>query len=84
MNSVAERRVFMPNGRRDGDVQYNPLWCAAEHKKLDKKFDDLEKPGGKLDQIHQRINHLLYILLSIGVLGVANLLVSLLAGNGGT
>lgn len=71
----------MPNGRRDGDVQYNPLWCAAEHKQINQKFHDLEKPGGKFDLIHQRINHLLYVLLSIGVLGIANLLVSLYGGS---
>ena len=35
-----ERRVFMPNGRRETDL-YNPEWCKERHEKIDQALENI-------------------------------------------
>ena len=35
-----ERRVFMPNGRRESDL-YNPEWCKERHDKIDQDIENI-------------------------------------------
>jgi len=69
-----DRRLSMPNGRRDYDSTYDPLWCKAEHDRINKALHDISGPDGFLTRIHRRIDSLWYLLVGIGVIGLANLL----------
>ena len=77
MTKVIERRVVMPNGRRDTDSKYDPLWCKKEHEGIDKKFEEICGPDGFLAKLHKRIDNLWYLLVAIGIVGVANLIATL-------
>lgn len=68
----------MPNGRRSTDHQYDSLWCRAEHKRIDKKIEEICGPDGYLTRVHKRIDNLWYLIASVGIIGLANLIVSII------
>ena len=41
-----ERRVYMPNGRRESDL-YNPEWCKEKHAKIDQDIENLRLDNEK-------------------------------------
>jgi hypothetical protein len=78
MSKVIERRIYMPNGRRDSDSKYDPLWCKAEHDRINKKLDEICGPDGYLTRVHKRIDNLWYLIAGVGVIGLANLIVTVI------
>ena len=76
MDVMIERRVCMPNGRRESD-HYNAQWCKERHDKIDKKLDEITGPNGHLKGLHGRINNIWYLLVGVGIVGVANLIATL-------
>jgi len=75
--SYGERRTNMPNGRRDGDSKYDPLWCKAEHDRINSILHDMNGPGGYLAKLHKRIDNFWYLLVALGIIGIANLIATL-------
>ena len=73
MNTTIERRVHMPSGRRESDY-YNAEWCKERHDRIDKRLDEVTGPDGHLNQVHKRINGILWAVISVGIIGVANLI----------
>ena len=73
MGVSIERRVFMPNGRRESD-HYNEKWCKERHDKIDKRLNEITGPNGHLKDLHGRINNIWYLLVGVGIVGVANLI----------
>lgn len=71
-----ERRVFMPNGRRTSDG-YNREWCDERHDKIDNALESITGRYGHLERLHNRINYIWYLLVGVGVVGVANLIATL-------
>lgn len=68
----------MPNGRRDADIEYDPLWCKAEHARLNTQLRDIEGPDGRIAKVHKRIDSLWYLLAGVGIIGLANLIATLM------
>lgn len=78
----------MPNGRRSGD-EYNQAWCQERkiscekaREELSAKIDDITGPCGQINRLydhisrlHDRINKMWYALLSIVLIGLANIIV---------
>ena len=77
MDVMIERRVCMPNGRRESD-HYSAKWCKERHDKIDRRLNEITGPTGHLRQVHDRIDHIWYLLMAVGVVGVANLIATLI------
>jgi len=73
-----DRRAQMPNGRRDYDHSYDAMWCKAEHDRINKELSAISGPDGYLARIHARIDKLWYLIAGVGVIGLANLLATLM------
>jgi len=65
----------MPNG------EYNQKWCAERHEKVDTAIDKCE---AGIQGVHRRIDKILVGIVVVGVLGIANIILTLAeAGAGG-
>ena len=65
----------MPNG------EYNQKWCAERHEKLDEVIGECKND---IRGVHTRIDKILVGILIVGVLGIANIILTLAeAGAGG-
>jgi hypothetical protein len=67
----------MPNGRRNDDSKYDALWCKAEHDRINSSLHNITGPDGHLTKLHKRIDNLWYLLVALGVIGIANLIATL-------
>jgi len=71
----------MPNGRRDED-RYNQAWCQERKNicekartNLETKIDEITGPLGHMNRLHDRINKIWYVMLTVVMIGLANIVI---------